>query len=223
MTKEQMAAAADQHETDFLSKVQRINGFCLEYGCFFEVAWMQGARCQSIEAYVTDPARSTESPAEKYKVINDWFTAIGYHPFTRAHFIYRAQQTPHIKEFAHHLDRALLSYYKGDFFSAAQVLTTAVEGVLRSYAGASTDDIGRKLIAMIPQVNRPVAYPQFARRHALYKGMLHRFLDEWFFARSTSANLNAIPSNLNRNNIAHSFDPQSFYRPCGLQSFVRLL
>lgn len=213
MTKEELAAAAEKHETDFLTKVRRINDFCLDYGCFFEIAWMQGAHCQSIEAYVTDPARATDTPAQKYKVINDWFTAIGYHPFSRAHFIYRAQRTPHIKEFSHHFERGLLSLYKGDFFSAAQVLALAVEGVLRLYVGANSSVIGKGLVDLIPQTNRQSAFPHFERRHAVYKEMLERFLREWFFAHTSSANLNTIPSILNRNNVAHLFGSQSFYRP----------
>lgn len=174
-----------------------MNDFCLEYGCFFAVTWLSGAEADGIQAYIDDPQRQYDSPDDKYIVINDWFTAVGYHPFTRAHFIYRAQRTPHVRNFAHHLERALLLYYKDDFFSAVQVLMSAVEGVLRSYVGADTTKIGMKLVDLIPQTNRILAFPQFGQRHAVYKEMLERFLRDWFFANTSKPQLGTIPSKMN--------------------------
>jgi len=213
MTPENMKASQEAFETDLLSNIHLINEFSLDYGCFFAVTWLSGAHTDGIKAYIQDPQRLDDTAEEKYAVINDWFTAIGYYPFTRAHFIYRAQRTPHVKQFSHHLERALLLYYKGDFFSAVQVLMPAVEGALRSYVGADTTKIGMSLVNLIAQTNRTLALPYFIRRHTVYKTMLERFLREWFFANTSHPGLGTIPSKMNRNYMAHLLGVESFYRP----------
>jgi hypothetical protein len=213
MTPEEMKAASEAFERDLISTIRENNDFSLDYGCFFAVTWLQGSHVDGIRAYIHDPQRLSDTPEQKYAVINDWFTAIGYHSFSRAHFAYRAQRTPHIREFSHHLERAPLLYYKGDFVSAIQVLMPAVEGSLRSYVGADATKIGMKFVDLIPQVNRVLAFPEFDQRHAVYKEMLERFLKEWFFANTSHPGLATIPSKMNRNYMAHLLGSDSFYQP----------
>lgn len=169
--------------------------------------------CRANRCIIDDPERRNDVAGEIYSVINGWFTAIGYHPFTRAHFVYRAQRTPNVREFSHHIERPLLLYYKGDFFSAAQVLTPAVEGVLRLYVNGGVPVVGMGLVNLIATVNRDLAFPIFSRRHAIYKDMLERFLRQWFSSRTSNAHLDAIPSKMNRHYVAHLLGSESFYRP----------
>ena len=201
-----------QHEEDFIAQSRRINDYCLGYGCFFETAWMRGFETSRIDAYISDPARSAEPRELVYKTINDWFTAMEYHPFERAHFIYRAQQTPKIREVSHYLDRGLIHYYKGDFFSAASVLIPAVEGLVRLYLNGA-NLIGTKLIDAIQKINVVIPHSHYHDRHAMYVAFLVRWLKDWFFSHTTSPQLGTIPSNLNRNNVLHLFDSRPFYRP----------
>jgi len=154
MNQEEITSSREPFEKDFVGHVRRINDFCLDYGCFFEVSWLSGANANDLEAYVTDPQRGQDSKSDIYQEINEWFTALEYRPFERAHFIYRAQQTPVFREFSHHLERGLLLYYKGDFFSAVQVLVPAVEGILRLYVGGGPMEIGKGLVDKIQHVQR---------------------------------------------------------------------
>jgi hypothetical protein len=205
-----MTAFADR---EFIETVRKINDFCLDYGCLFEVGGLRGADVASLKAYVTDPRRAGEGADLIYNAVNDWFTVLGYHPFRRAHFIYRAQRTPYFLEFSHHLERGLLLYYKGDFFSAVQVMQTAVEGILRLYVGGGPGDIGKRLVSMMRTTSHTAVHAHLAGRHALFKEILERFLRRWFFARTTEPHLGNIPSKLNRNFMSHLFDSGSFYRP----------
>jgi hypothetical protein len=213
MTPEERKAAFDNDEIDFVNRVRRINDFCLEYGCFFELTWLTGMEADSLEGYVSDDARKTEDPATIYEVINQWFTSFEYQPFHRAHFIYRAQNTPMFREFSHHLERGLLLYYKGDFFSAVQVLVPAVEGILRLYVDGGPRQISKALVKQIELAVRPLKYEHFSLRHAAFREILVRFLNKWFFADTEDALLATIPSKMNRHFVAHLLGTEAFYRP----------
>lgn len=213
MNQEEITSSREPFEKDFVGHVRRINDFCLDYGCFFEVSWLSGANANDLEAYVTDPQRGQDSKSDIYQEINEWFTALEYRPFERAHFIYRAQQTPVFREFSHHLERGLLLYYKGDFFSAVQVLVPAVEGILRLYVGGGPMEIGKGLVDKIQHVQRSLPHPEFALRHSAFKDILEQFLRKWFFARSDDPTLTTIPSKMNRNYISHLAGTDAFYRP----------
>lgn len=203
----------ERQQQEFVDRTRSINDFCLDYGCFFSVAWLVGIEASYVEACIADLKREQPSNDEVYHIINGWFTAVEFKPFSRAYFIYRAQKTPIVQEFSHHLERGLMHYYKGDFFSAVQVLVPAVEGILRLYVGGRSKETGMTLVNKIHQIQRPLPHPEFAPRHSLYKDILERFLRTWFFAQSDDPTLGTIPSFLNRHYASHLVGTQAFYRP----------
>ena len=185
----------------------------LEYGCFFSVTWLMGLEVTNLEACIADLKRTQLNNDAVYQIINAWFTALEYRPFSRAYFIYRAQRTPFVREFSHHLERGLLHYYKGDFFSAVQVLVPAVEGILRLYVCGKPKETGMTLVNKIHQIQRPIPHPEFTSRHSFYKDILERFLRKWFFAQSNDPTLETIPSYLNRHYVSHLPETKAFYQP----------
>ncbi len=226
-------------EREFIAKSRHVNDFCLRFGCFFEVQNIRNFEFLRIDRYVSDPQRGADSNDEIYKVINAWFTAVGYHPLQRAWLIYRAQETPHFREISHHLERGMLNYYRGDFFSAVSVLLPAVEGVLRRYLGAGPKVIGKQLVDLLDAVSPPVpavqahlvdrpdamsppvpavravpaVHAQFSGRHRMYLDFLRLFLRRWFFVKTSESHLNDIPSAMTRNYVAHLLGERSFYDP----------
>lgn len=208
-----MTETIEDQRQAFVNRTRSINDFCLEYGCFFSVAWLTGIEAAYLEACIAELKSDQPGAAHSYQIINDWFTALEYRPFSRAYFMYRALKTPFVQDFSHHLERGLLHYYKGDYFSAVQVLATAVEGILRLYVGGKPKEIGKVLLDKIQHVHRPLPYPEFAPRHSLFRDIFERFLRKWFFAQSDDPALEVIPSRMNRNYIAHLAGTDAFYRP----------
>ena len=204
-----------EFERDFIEKSRRINDFCLRFGCFFELQNIRNFELLRIDTYVSDSKRTTDSNEDIYKVINAWSTAVGYHPLAQAWFIYRAQETPHFREISHHLERGLINYYRGDFFSAVSVLIPAVEGVLRRYLGASPRVIGKQLVDKLDVTTFPIPaiHAHLTARHAMFLGFLRTFLRRWFFVDTAAPHINDIPSAMTRNYVAHLLGERSFYDP----------
>jgi len=203
----------ERQRQEFVVRAGHINDYCLDYGCFFSVSRIMGIEASYLEGCIANLTRTQPSRPVVYKMINDWFTALECKPFLRAYFIYRAQRTPFFKDFSHHLERGILHYYKGDFFSAVHVLVPAVEGILRLYVGGTPQEIGNTLVRKIKQTKRPLPYPEFASRRDYFQDILERFLREWFFTNTSNPLLATIPSSMNRNYILHLVGTDPYYSP----------
>src|SRR5579885_1129756 len=212
LTPEQLQDIERQRQR-FVDLASHINSFCLDYGCFFAVTRIRGIEASYLEACVSDLKNNPRANEEVYRIINDWFTALEYHPHLRAYFVYRAQRTPFFKEFSHHLERGVLLYYKGDFFSAVNVLFPAVEGILRLYVRGKSTDLSSDILKKIKATKRVLPLPEFAPRHRLFRDFLERFLRRWFFAHTAHPRLKTIPSSMNRHYMAHLIGTEAYYHP----------
>lgn len=143
--------------------------------------------------------------------INRLLSDIIFHPLFRSFSVYRAQNLSHLNKFSHHIERAILHYYKEDYFSAVHCLVPAVEGVLLSYFGWIYESGKRKpridLLIMELEKCREDTFDSDA--YETYSRILSLFLRKWIFSDTNTADVRL--SFLNRHYVTHGMGNQNYY------------
>jgi len=154
---------------------------------------------------------ANETDREKYQnEINELLTDIIFHPLTRAFFVHRAKEVRHVQNFSHHLERALLHYFKNDFFSVVLCLLPAIEGILLSYFGWQFGNARKpKIKDLIDEIEKcriktydPVVYKLYAKTISI-------FLQKWIFTDTNTADTSL--SFLNRHYVLHGMGASNYY------------
>lgn len=199
-------------EQEFERKIREVNETLIEYGWVIS-PFMIGKDFDKIYKLVLK-IKSNETPTkdekEVYlKEINSVLTDIVFHPLFRAFFVYRAQELKHIKLFSHHLERAILHYYKNDYLSTVLCLLPAIEGCLLSYFGWEYKK-GRK-----PNINQLIVeiekcrIPTYNPAYKIYSIILSKFLRTWIY--SDTSTTDTTFSYLNRHYIMHGMGTGNYY------------
>jgi len=104
-------------ELDYLRRSYLLNEFCLENGCFFDTMYLRGYEVDQIQEYRLAVLAGTELSDRPtvYSRINGFYTQYCYYANYRAFMLERATALPFLRRYAHYLERATISYYKGDW------------------------------------------------------------------------------------------------------------
>ena len=200
-------------EQEFIYKYKEITETLSEYGWIIS-PYMIGKDFNKVYALVLK-IRNNSNPTQTEKTvfleeINQLLTDIIFHPLFRAFFVVRAKELQYLKSFSHHLEKAILHYYKNDYFSAVLCLLPAVEGCLLSYFGwefgQSRKPSINKLIEEIEkcrmQTYDPVSYK-------MYSSALSIFLRNWIY--SDTSTTDTTFSYLNRHYVLHGMGMGNYY------------
>jgi hypothetical protein len=169
---------------------------------------------------ITQNPPNTDDQRDQYqKDINSVLTPIIFHPLTRSFFVFRAQELTHINQFSHHLDRAVIHYFKNDYFSAVHCLLPAIEGVLLSYFGWKYGESRKPTIkTLIEEIEKCRARTRKPKEHKLYSVGLARFLRNWIFSNTNTADMSL--SYLNRHYILHGMGSRNYYSLADCQRLI---
>lgn len=201
-------------EIEWAANVDRINDAFVKYGWVINPHHIIGMDQEDVLSVVELIEQSPGTDRkEMFDRITDVVLQSAFNLRFRAFYLYRATQLPHLKTFAHYLERALLHYYRSDFFSAILVLLPALEGVLRSHAGVEKTAGGdaRPIIAKIEKKKPEPSF--FAGRYFLYRKWLMVALREWIFKQTGSAESKGDfdLSYMNRHYVLHGLGDGHFY------------
>ncbi|MGC4041904.1 MAG: hypothetical protein QM710_14265 [Flavobacterium sp.] len=137
-------------------------------------------------------------------------TDIIFTPNTRAFFVCRAKEVKHIQKFSHHLERAMLHYYDGDYFSTVLCLLPAVEGSLLSYYGWNFGNTRKPAISkLVSEVGKCREKTFNPRHYKMYGKILSEFLENWIFSDTSTADTTF--SYLNRHYVLHGMGNNNYY------------
>jgi len=174
------------------------------------------ALCEQIE---TNPPTSGEEKSYYQNNINQLLTTIIFHPLTRSFFIYRAQELKYISKFSHHIEKSIMHYFKNDYFSAVHCLLPAIEGSLLAYIGwqygTSRKPSIKVLIEEIEKCRKPMSRK---KEYQLYSTALARFLKNWIFTDTNTADMSL--SYLNRNYVLHGMGNDNYYSLSDCQRLI---
>jgi hypothetical protein len=206
-----MATSGEEFEKNYQASVRRVNNTLLNYGWAISPHHIIGSDFNELDDFCSRvEAGSVGDKSLVYAEIRKRMASYAFRPHPRAFGIYRCTQLPHLKEFSHYIERALLHYYKGDFFSCVLTIIPAIEGVLRSQVNytapvAKMSEMFRLLRALTPTTGEPF----FVGRFPMYRDILIELLDRWIFKFTCDADFDL--SYLNRHYIAHGLGQGAFY------------
>lgn len=161
---------------DFLITLEELNPTLIEYGWFI-TPQMKQPEIKKVEIYCS--GLSGPSAPSKSQIQEDFynmFESTLFHPNYRAFYVYRAMKLPHLQEFSHFLEKAVLCYYKHDYLSCVLALLPAVEGVLLSHYGwtiGSARKPGQN--RFIQKIKSNVPKSSLIKRHELYAEAMSLF------------------------------------------------
>lgn len=196
----------------FEAEYQAVSGVLLDYGCMV-APYILGAEWKALSEYCAEVRRTAPtSDVERANVerqLDEMLTSCVYHPNYRAFYVHRMLTLPHLSEFSHFIERAVLHYFKQDYLSCMLCLLPTAEGALRSYAGWTwgTPDPSTAMLAQKLRNGVATTYPH---RHALYAESMASFLDRWLYRKTKAADFKL--SYLNRHYALHGLGTESFYR-----------
>lgn len=195
---------------DFLINLEELNPKLINYGWFI-TPQMTRSEINRLEVYCSNlDSPNVPSKSKIQEDLNELFEGIVFHPNYRAFYIYRSMKLPHLREFSHFLERAVLNYYKHDYLSCILTLIPAVEGVLLSHFGwvfGSSKRPGQ--IDFIQKIKSNLPKSSLIKRHSLYAEATILFLEKWIFKNTNSADFSF--SYLNRHYISHGMGNGNFY------------
>lgn len=200
-------------DKEFIIKYQEVFETLADYGWIITPFLINKdfQKISDIVSRIRENKNPTQEDKDKYLVqLKNLITNIVFHPLFRAFFVYRSKEVSHVKKFSHHIERAILHYYKNDYFSTVLCLLPAIEGSLLSYFGWHFD-IDRK-----PSINKLIEEiekckgPTFDTvTYKLYSSTLSTFLRKWIFSDTASTDLTY--SYLNRHYVLHGMGTNNYY------------
>jgi hypothetical protein len=202
----------DAMDRSFETQYQEASRVLLEYGCMV-APYILGGEWNALLKVCTEIRRAPPtSEVERAKVerqLDELLTGCVYHPNYRAFYVHRMLTLPHLSDFSHFIERAVLHYFKQDYLSCMLCLLPAAEGALRSYSGWTwgTPDPSCAMLAERLRAGVATTYPQ---RHTLYAESMAGFLDRWLYRTTKKADFTL--SYLNRHYALHGLGTESFYR-----------
>ena len=204
----------EQFDEDYRARVLEVNATLLKYGWVINPHHVMNKNFEELLLLTRDLETSTESDRKApFKRINRLIVRCTCHPRTRAFQLRRSTQLPHLQDFAHYLERALLHYYKRDYFSSVLVMLPAIEGTIRSHIGWSGARLSYKQ-ATAALLKRPTpmhgpGHAILSSRFPVYRDLLVNVLDEWLYKPTNVADFEL--SYLNRHYALHGLGQGSFY------------
>ncbi len=201
----------DPHPS-FVHKFMLISEVLMDYG-WFASPYMSGGDfnqifelCRAIQEKKID--LSKEDVEEK---MYDILMPVIFHPNYRAFYIYRAKELLHLQKFSHHIERAILHYYKKDFFSCVLTLLPAIEGILLSHYGweFKDDEKAPPQKKITNHLQNLAADSTKIERYGMYADTLFRFTKKWIFTPTDKADFSS--SYLNRHYALHGLGTEHFY------------
>lgn len=192
-----------------LEDYKKVNSELLKYGWMIG-SLITGGDFEKIKRMCEKSSEKSQLSKEDISEINILMVGIVFNPNYRAHYMERAQKTAHIKEFSHHIERAILHYYKEDYFSTIHTLLPAIEGVLLSYYGyefgKEKKPSQKEFLKKFKEGRTAVFSP---RTTALYRTQLIEFLEKWIFQHTNNADFSY--SYLNRHYALHGMGNNCYY------------
>ena len=200
-------------EEKFLIQYKEITEVLLEFGWIIS-PYMINKDFQKIHRLVLKIKANSplnEINKEKYqKELNNLLTDIIFHPLFRAFFVYRSQEVKHVQKFSHHIEKAILHYYKNDYLSAVLCLLPAIEGTLLSYYGWDFGTSRKpKIIDLIKEIEKCRVSTHDEVAYKLYSNALSLFLRKWIFSDTSS--VDTTYSHLNRHYALHGMGTNKYY------------
>lgn len=198
---------------DFIIKFNRIADVLLDYG-WFGSPYLSGGEFDKIYKMCNDiiegKAKLTREEIEEN--IFETLMPVIFHPEYRAFYVHRAKELPHLKKFSHYIERAVLHYYKKDYFSCAICLLPAIEGVLLSHYGweFKQDEQAPKQKKITNHLQNLSKETRLLERYQMYGKTLHSFTKKWIFKSTDKADFST--SYLNRHYALHGLGTGNFYK-----------
>lgn len=203
----------DEFKKEFLQPFEMILDTLAEYG-WVASPHMIGKDFAKVvrlcEGITKNPPTTDEQRLANQADINNLITSLIYHPLTRAFFVHRSQELTYTSSFSHHLDRAIIHYFRNDYFSAVHCLLPAIEGVLLSYYGWQYGTARKPTIKLlIEEVEKCRTQTIKPAEYKLYGKAIGRFLKDWIFSDTNTADMSL--SYLNRHYVLHGMGNNSYY------------
>ena len=200
-------------DTEFIKQYKKITETLIDYGWVIS-PYMINKDFQKIYKLVikieSNPPQSDFEKENYQKEINELLTDIIFHPLFRAFFVYRAKELNHVKSFSHHIERAILHYYKNDYLSTVLCLLPAIEGTLLSYYGWQYGQSRKPSIGdLIKEIEKCRAQTYDNSTYRLYSNALSVFLQKWIFSDTSTADTTF--SYLNRHYVLHGMGTKNYY------------
>ena len=214
-----------------MSQQQRLNEYpaltpvLMDYG-WFVAPYINGGEHERIKTLVTYiQANPPSDGAAKHAIedkIHKEFLDVAFSAQVRARYVWLALRTPHISDYSHLYESAVLAYYKREYAAAVCLLLVALEGVLLSINGWRVGQPNKpsfpKLKATIANLTLANINPEMNAVQSAFRDALSAFIDRWIYAHTSNADFTL--SVLNRHYVLHGMDAGNFYRP---HDFHRLL
>jgi hypothetical protein len=134
----------------------------------------------------------------------------------RARFVWYAMRTPHLREYSHIIESAVLAYYKREYAAAVCLLLTAFEGVILSlsgfnFAAGTPKPSFKQLKATVQSLPLVTINPAMDAFQDVMRDALGSFVGRWLYENTPTADFTL--SVLNRHYVLHGMEPGNFYRP----------
>ncbi|MGG4495638.1 hypothetical protein [Brevibacillus reuszeri] len=197
---------------EFIVKFKLMSEVLMDYG-WFASPYMMGLDFDSLHTFCQAlKEQGKVSDVDKKDIqdrVNDYMLDVMFHPNYRAFYMIRGKDLPHIQEFSHHLERAVIHYYKQDYLSCVLCLLPAVEGLLLSLYGwqygESRKPSQKELIGKITER----VDVRFTERYEMYALTVSSFLEKWILSDTRQADFDV--SFLNRHYVLHGMGQGNFY------------
>lgn len=201
----------DPHPS-FVQKFKFISEVLRDYG-WFASPYLSGADFNEVLEHcrIIHENKANVTKEQVDEKMYDILMPVIFHPNFRAFYIYRAKELPHLQKFSHHIERAVLHYYKKKFFSCVLTLLPAVEGVLLSHYGweFKMDEKAPPQKKITNHLQNLTTDLTKYERYAMYADTLFHFTKKWIFAPTDKADFSL--SYLNRHYALHGLGTEHFY------------